>query len=422
MGFVWVVINYKGCAHFRSNWLGFPRTKPRAMDRDDDDSAIVAVRDTTLEDVSHAASALSRRPLHQQEVRRVWGPVSPEEASACGALHGATSVLLCLVMNPVLQALVRAVRAVIPQDILPRDNDDAQTLAQRLASSDFLDDIHFPVGGHGRGGRTRRLNATTWPQPRRVTWSVPTTFGANWFFAYTQARRAPDDWRCRVMPFPVFELMMYLWQIARPYLGAVSGAAPPTAIQLCIYYVLFGCNMVRHRDNHNTADFARLMGDPQAFDHHDQPEQTSQGHSPTADQNSQVVGSDVLIWTDGNTPMSLTLSFPPQGDRCGSRSTYVIHPKFGVPCEFGTLFIFTPHDDLRFCHEAHFREVDMQLCGSAGCRFAYVVRWLQSARQFQPEAKHAMVLTPHLQKVAAERKKKRADKAKREREQALRAR
>ena len=137
MGFVWGVINYKGCAHFRSNWLGFPRTKPRAMDRDDDDSAIVAVRDTTLEDVSHAASALSRRPLHQQEVRRVWGPVSPEEASACGALHGATSVLLCLVMNPVLQALVRAVRAVIPQDILPRDNDDAQTLAQRLASSDL---------------------------------------------------------------------------------------------------------------------------------------------------------------------------------------------------------------------------------------------------------------------------------------------
>ena len=81
------------------------------------------------------------------------------------------------------------------------------------------------------------------------------------------------------MPFPVFELMMYLWQIARPYLGAVSGAAPPTAIQLCIYYVLFGCNMVRHRDNHNTADFARLMGDPQAFEHHDQPEQTSQGHA-----------------------------------------------------------------------------------------------------------------------------------------------
>ena len=71
----------------------------------------------------------------------------------------------------------------------------------------------------------------------------------------------------------------------------------------------------------------------------DTPGHSYAGHSPTADQNSQVVGSDVLIWTDGTAPMDLSLSFPPRDDPLANRDSYVVHPKFRVACAAGTLTV-----------------------------------------------------------------------------------
>ena len=61
-----------------------------------------------------------------------------------------------------------------------------------------------------------------------------------------------------------------------------------------------------------------------------------------------LANSNVLILSLGNAPMVLQLSFPGGSarDAVGEKSTYVVHPLFSVPCSFGTLFVFSPTDDL----------------------------------------------------------------------------
>ena len=62
--------------------------------------------------------------------------------------------------------------ALFPADVFPSVEDTADTLAARLGGCDFLDDIHFKKGGHGKRGATKAINKSKYPQPRRKTWSV----------------------------------------------------------------------------------------------------------------------------------------------------------------------------------------------------------------------------------------------------------
>ena len=83
-----------------------------------------------------------------------------------------------------------------------------------------------PKGGHGKGGVCARINdKATYRQPRRVTWSVPASADNDrLLYAYTQAKRPPEDWRCRLMPEPVHALINFLWLFAKSHgwLGPVS--------------------------------------------------------------------------------------------------------------------------------------------------------------------------------------------------------
>lgn len=65
----------------------------------------------------------------------------------------------------------------------------------------------------------------------------------------------------------------------------------------------------------------------------------------------------------------------------------------------GTLFIFSPLDDLHFCHEAAFDQEVLRAAGASGHRFAFVYRWLASKREFytDPGKRWAMKLTDKLQ-------------------------
>ena len=84
--------------------------------------------------------------------------------------------------------LLSGARACIPGAVRPVHGDTAESLKSRLSTSDFLDDIHILKGGKGPG--RVRLNATSYPQPRRVTWSVLADIdrdtGAHGLYAYTQ--------------------------------------------------------------------------------------------------------------------------------------------------------------------------------------------------------------------------------------------
>ena len=93
----------------------------------------------------------------------VWGPVSVEESQSVGASHPASSVVLQLCVP---EELRRAVLAEVPADVLPRPDDDAKSLKERLTGSTFLEDSH--VLKNGKGPSRVRLNGTCYPQPRRI--------------------------------------------------------------------------------------------------------------------------------------------------------------------------------------------------------------------------------------------------------------
>ena len=355
--------------------------------------------------------------------RRVWGDISEETARSFGAVAGCRSALVRPMPTADLQGILQRVDALLPTSMRPNRHTTPASLAKELEHCEYLDDIHVLKGGCGKDGRRVRLNATKYPQPRRVTYSVlaATEDDANdsdsnqrsdsnqptvKLFAYTQHGRDAGDWRCRLMPDPICDLMIYLHKFALGA-GLLSGWCKerlPTACQLMCYYTAFQSKVTRHRDNWCTEDLVQhLEHGTTSTDIF----RKLEGHTASIDTNSQMVGSDVMIWTMGNTPMRLTLSFPNPNNRYGNRDTYIMHPKFMVPCSHGTLFVFAAVDDLFFCHEACFEQAILECFGNGGYRFAYVFRWLKSAREFytNPEKKFAMKVPEALQQRYEERHK-----------------
>ena len=354
-----------------------------------------ASRYASLRDVEAAterfAGSEDIQPHH-----RLWGPVLPDVAFATGALAPASSVLIRPADASQLETAAARAMALFPAEVFPSVEDTADTLAARLGGCGFLDDIHFKKGGHGKGGATKAINKSKYPQPRRKTWSVvvdsspdqpPHSQDQTALYAYTQFGRKPSDWRSSPMPMEIFELSILLWRLAMPYLGAVSKASPPTSVQVMMYYVLFGSRVGRHRDNFSARDLHRWLetGTTAAV-----------GHTVSADTNSQVVGSDVLLWAEGNAGMVITLSFPHPADRFGKRDAYVVHPTFQFTSGRGTLFVFKWQDDLFFCHQADFDKAVSLAAGRAGYRFVFVFRLLQSVRMFKCGASSAMIPTDEL--------------------------
>jgi hypothetical protein len=78
--------------------------------------------------------------------------------------------------------------------------------------------------------------------------------------------------------------------------------------------------------------------------------------------------------------MTFSLSFPPRSSPKARRDDYVTHPIFSTRLGAGTLLIFTPEDDLFFCHEASFERGESQTH-----RMAFVFRWLCEERTFRQD-------------------------------------
>ena len=179
--------------------------------------------------------------------------------------------------------------------------------------------------------------------------------------------RSPLDQTCEVMPPAVEALVSWAHMLAMPYLTKRSQASMPNACELNLYYTAFDSRIGRHRDNFTSQDLVKYLhnGDPSIVE------------STT---NTQEANTSVLIWTAGNAPMELVLSFPRHASMAGDRATYIVKPEFTVRCSHGTLLIFTPLDDLFFCHEARFPKDVLEDMGAEGYRAAYVIRWLSEER------------------------------------------
>jgi hypothetical protein len=303
---------------------------------------------------------------------RIWGPVPEAQAIGAGAIAAASSVLIAPQHPP--SELFHRLAALVPDEVLPRASDTAHTLRLRLANSAFLHPIMTLAKGHGRGGRYIALNATTYPQPRRVQWGTSTVP------EYTDAdgdrvvrclcyphyyTKSPLLRMVEAMPPVVDELIKYAVHLSRPFLTTPSLASYPNSCELCIYYTAFNSKIGRHRDNFVSKDLTTYLTTRDATVLYEQ-------------RHSQLANSNVLIMSLGNAPMVLQLTFPRASthDSVGTRSTYVVHPLFSVPCSCGTLFVFSPVDDLFYCHEAFFELSTLSRFGATGYRLAFVMRWL----------------------------------------------
>ena len=303
---------------------------------------------------------------------RVWGPVPAAQAHGAGAWAAATSVLLKPLDEHVLMELVHGLRQLVPDAVLPSATDDAQTLRTRLSGEAFLHPSWVVAKGHGRGGRYIELNTTTYKQPRRVLWATPLVsehtdedgdrvIGCLCYPHYY--KKSPLLQFCEAMPPAIDDLITFALQLAQPFLTPASRAARPNSCELCLYYTAFQSTMGRHRDNFVSRDLSTYL-------------ETRDPSILGLQRNAQLANSNVLIFTMGNAPMVLQLSFPPNPRHARDRSTYVTKPLFSVPCGSGTLFVFSPLDDLFFCHEAFFEPRTLSRFGAAGYRMAFVMRWL----------------------------------------------
>ena len=290
--------------------------------------------------------------------KRLWGPVLATEAKACGALAPVASVLL---RPTLLGSVAQSVNALLPAALFPQASDTATTLASRLSESDFLDAIVVPEAGNGRRGEVL-LNKTEYAQPRRVSWSVTfPALGADGqpellLLQYPHAYH--KSVHCKPMPMPVFNLGVELWKVAWPYLTDDCQQSPPNHCELLCYYTLFKSSMGRHRDNFSPRDLAEYL---------------TTGKDPrNGAKRSQLADSNVLIWSVGNAPMTLHLSFPTSIAAAGKAKDYVKHPTLSFQLCGGTLFVFAPLDDLFFCHECSFSST------TPGHRFSFVYRRLRT--------------------------------------------
>ena len=127
-----------------------------------------------LMQASHDADSCG--PTDSIPAVRIWGPVPKEQAVGVGALAAASSVALAPQQAPAW--LFNSLAALVPDEVLPRASDTAQTLRERLKRSAFLHSIRTMAHGNGRGGRHVELNATTYPQPRRVQWGTDPDVGS----------------------------------------------------------------------------------------------------------------------------------------------------------------------------------------------------------------------------------------------------
>lgn len=351
-----------------------------------------------LEDSDRSWSVLSARVMRRAELgdvlkwrdvaerksvghTRVWGPVLAGAAARVGSLRDASSVVI---IPEIATHISAAALQCVPGELLPRADDSAETLAARVGASAFLDDAHVLNKGNGKRGhngqKRRRLNESCMAAPRRKTWSV--VVGAEQvdedgcemvqLFNYSAFGRVAEDVRSAPMPLPVFALGEQVWLAAMPYLCEASRRNPPTHCQLLLYYVLFQSHMGRHRDNYTVRHLRATLEGGEAA-----------GSTHANMENSQRLGSEVLLYTEGPTPMDFALSFPPKDDLGCGRQEYVRRACFTVRLGRGTLMVFKDCDDQFFCHEAEFSAHVLRQADASGCRLCFVFRWCTSVKNFR---------------------------------------
>ena len=96
-------------------------------------------------------------------------------------------------------------------------------------------------------------------------------------------------------------------------------------------------------------------------------------------QYAQNKGTDVLIFSMGNAEMEMGLSFPVTKAEALDRTRYRQPLQLRIPLIPGTLLVYSPLDDLFFCHEVAFPQT--RPSSTSAYRVAFVFRWLNESAE-----------------------------------------
>lgn len=269
----------------------------------------------------------------------------------------------------------------VDSSLLPSMSDDKFTLTERISRSKYLDDIviynpSFSI-----------LNqSSTSHQPKRRSEGVIKkqihVYQGNdgegqgkkviTLPNYTSYGRHQDNWHGRPMKYSTFLAGLLCWRACWPYLTETSRKSPPTHCQILFYYGLLKSKIGYHRDNSNIEFIKNVVkGNNPSLD----------GHPSGGGENSQMVGSNVLILTIGNKPMNFVFKFPTLGNLTGGKKTYKTSPKHQFTCENMTISVLDPVDDIIMIHGASF-SYNTRECQTCWYRIGYCFRWLQSYKDF----------------------------------------
>ena len=278
-----------------------------------------------------------------------------------------------LVLNKILED--------IDSSILPHLHDDKKSLLSRIASSKYLDDIviynprfsilNEDITSHQPKRRSEgvvmgcitKYNGCDGEGQGKLVIKLPN---------YTSYGRHPDNWHGRPMKNSTFLAGLICWRACWPFLTEISRRCPPTHCQILFYYGAFKSYIGQHRDNSNVQYIKNVVRGKQ---------QTRIGHSSGGVENSQILGSNVLVLTIGNKPMCFKFKYPTIGNLTAARSTYETSAKHQFTCGNMTISVLDPIDDLMMTHEVEFlfnRSEDVNLW----YRIGYCFRWLTSFKEF----------------------------------------
>ena len=134
-----------------------------------------------------------------------------------------------------------------------------------------------------------------------------------------------------------FLASLVCWRACWPCLTEVSRWSPSTHCQVLFYYGAFKTHMGQHRDN-SDINFIKetIMGESCKWE----------GHPFDGGENSQLVGSNVLVLNMGNKPMNLIFKYPRKGKITDQKKSYITSPRHQFACSNFTVSVLDPIDDI----------------------------------------------------------------------------
>ena len=283
-----------------------------------------------------------------EEISNDFGKLETGRFSGCLKCHqcyvGLWSCNICLQYEWDIFVLDKIVDE-LDSNLLPKSIDTKEDLISRIATSKYLDDIIIYNPAYSVLNEDIQSH-----QPKRRSEGV--AMGSIFEYRgrdgegqgklviklpnYTSYARYPDNWHGRPMKDSTFLAGLICWRACWPFLTEISRRCPPTHCQLLFYYGAFKSHIGQHRDNSNIQYIKNIVSGNI---------QKRIGHASGGGENSQILGSNVLVLTVGNKPMLFKFKYPQSTNLTGKRVTYKTNPKHQFTCGTMTISVLDPIDD-----------------------------------------------------------------------------